>query len=325
MKKTVEAERPAPHWEEDQTGARQRHFWDSEKRLAVVMIAPAILYIACMVGFPLVLAILYSLSDATTGDPSLHFVGLKNFRDILQDPVFRKSLGNTFIFALVSQTLVIILSQALAMALAKEFRGKWLARFFILLPWTAPIALGTIGWLWMLDSIFSPFDWMLRTAGLLGTKNALLGPLSNLYWLGEPALAMTSVILVHIWRIMPLATVILLAGLSSIPQEILEAAEVDGAGFWRRHLRITLPLLRPIISIAFLFGLVFTFTDMTVVYVLTRGGPVHSTQVLSSWAFFKGIEGGDLAQGAATAIFLFPLLAGVAVLILKMARRSEVT
>jgi multiple sugar transport system permease protein len=165
MRKTVEAERPAPHREEGKTGARQRHFWDSEKWLAVVMIAPAILYIACMVGFPLVLAILYSLSDATTGDPSLHLVGLKNFRDILQDPVFRKSLGNTFIFTLVSQTLVIIFSQALAMALAKEFRGKWLARFFILLPWTAPIALGTIGWLWMLDSIFSPFDWMLREAG----------------------------------------------------------------------------------------------------------------------------------------------------------------
>ena len=321
----MEPARPTPTRENRHTTPRPRYFWDSEKRLAAVMIAPAVLYIVCMVGFPFVLAILYSLSDATTGDPSLNFVGLHNYKEILQDPVFRKSLGNTFIFTLISQTLVIILSQALAMALAKDFRGKWLARFCILLPWTAPIALGTIGWLWMLDSIFSPFDWLLRVVGLLGTPKAPLGPLSNLYWLGEPALAMTSVILVHIWRILPLATVILLAGLGSIPQEILEAAEVDGAGFWRRHFRITIPLLRPILSIAFLFGLVFTFTDMTVVYVLTRGGPVHSTQVLSSWAFFKGIEGGDLAQGAATAIFLFPMLAGVAVLMLKVARRSEVT
>lgn len=297
---------------------------DNEARLASLMIAPAIIYIGCMVGFPFILAILYSLSDATTGDPSLHFVGLQNFKEILKDPVFRKSLANTFIFTLTSQTLVIIFSQALALALNKDFRGKWLARFFILLPWTAPIALGSIGWLWMLDSIFSPFDWLLRATGLLGKPGALLGPLSNLYWLGEPALAMISVILVHTWRILPLATVILLAGLTSIPHEIFEAAQVDGAGFWRRHFLITLPLLRPIMSIAFLFGLVFTFADMTVVYVLTRGGPVHSTQVLSSWAFFKGIEGGDLAQGAATAIFLFPLLAGVAALMLKVARRSEV-
>jgi multiple sugar transport system permease protein len=321
----MEPEQAAADRETPSTGRRRRRLRDSEKRLAAVMIAPAVLYIGCMVGFPFILAVCYSLSDATTGDPSLHFVGWSNFKAILQDPVFRKSLGNTFIFTLISQSLVIILSQALAVALSKEFRGKWLARFLILLPWTAPIALGTIGWLWMLDSIFSPFDWLLRAAGLLGRPGAPLGALSNLYWLGEPILAMTSVILVHMWRILPLATVILLAGLSSIPQEILEAAEVDGAGFWRRHLQITIPLLRPIMSIAFLFGLVFTFTDMTVVYVLTRGGPVHSTQVLSSWAFFKGIEGGDLAQGAATAIFLFPMLAGVAALILRMARRTEVT
>jgi len=310
--------------EQESSEPPHRTLRDNETRLASLMIAPAIIYILCMVGFPFVLAFLYSLSDATTGDPSLNFVGLKNFKEIVKDPVFRKSLANTFIFTLSSQTLVIILSQVLAIALTKEFRGKWLARFLILLPWTAPIALGTIGWLWMLDSIFSPFDWILRTAGVLGKPGAPLGPLSNLYWLGEPALAMISVILVHTWRILPLATVILLAGLTSIPQEILEAAQVDGAGFWRRHFQITLPLLRPILSIAFLFGLVFTFSDMTVVYVLTRGGPVHSTQVLSSWAFFKGIEGGDLAQGAATAIFLFPLLAGVAALMLKVARRTEV-
>jgi hypothetical protein len=187
----------------DREGAKSR---GSGSETARRVIAPAVLYIVCMVGFPFILAICYSLSDATTGDPSLHFVGLENFKAILKDPVFRKSLGNTFIFTLISQSLVIILSQALALALAKDFRGKWLARFFILLPWTAPIALGTIGWLWMLDSIFSPFDWLLRAVGLLGSPSAPLGPLSNLYWLGEPVLAMTSVILVHIWRILPLAT-----------------------------------------------------------------------------------------------------------------------
>jgi len=297
---------------------------DRQDTLAKLLIAPAIIYVVALIGFPFLLAILYSLSDITTGDPTLRLVGFRNYRDILADSVFRLSLKNTFFFAIVSQVLVILLSRIIATALMKEFRGKWLARFLIMLPWTAPIALGTIGWLWMLDSIFSPFDWAFRWAGLLGTPGALLGPQQNLYWLGVPALAMASVIIVHIWRILPLATVIQLAGLSSIPKDLLEAAEVDGATPWRRTLEITIPLTLPIVSIAFLFGLVFTFTDVTVVYVLTRGGPVHSTQVLSTWTFFKGIEGGDLAQGAAISLFLFPVLAGIAALMLRMARKSEV-
>lgn len=292
--------------------------------LAKLMIAPAVLYVTAMIGFPFVIAILYSLSDITTGDPTLRIVGLRNFRELFSDPIFLLSMKNTFVFAIVSQVLVIVLSRIIATALMKEFRGKWLARFLIMLPWTAPISLGTIGWLWMLDSIFSPFDWILRRVGLLGAPGALLGPETNLYWLGIPGLAMASVIIVHVWRILPLATVIQLAGLSSIPKDLLEAAEVDGATPWRRTLEITIPLTLPIISIAFLFGLVFTFTDVTVVYVLTRGGPVHSTQVLSTWTFFKGIEGGDLAQGAAISLFLFPVLAGIAALMLRMARKSEV-
>jgi multiple sugar transport system permease protein len=288
------------------------------------MIAPAVLYVVAMIGIPFIMGIMYSLSDATTGEPNFRFVGLRNFAEALADPVFRTSLKNTFFFALFSQILVIILSRILATALLKEFHGKWLARFLIMLPWTAPIALGTIGWLWMLDSIFSPFDWILRRLGLLGAPGALLGPMQNLYWLGQPGLAMASVVLVHIWRLLPLATVIQLAGLSSIPRDLIEAAEVDGAKPWRRTLEITIPLTAPIISIAFLFGLVFTFTDVTVVYVLTRGGPMHYTQVLSTWTFFKGIEGGDLAQGAAISLFLFPVLTGVAILMLRMARKREV-
>ena len=306
-------------------GGPLSHIWDRERVLAPLLIAPAILYIVVLVGAPFFLAIYYSLSDATTGSQSLNFVGLSNFQAVLKDPVFRKSLINTFIFTLVSQALVLVLAKVLALALLEDFRGKWLVRFLILLPWTAPIALGTIGWMWMLDSIFSPIDWILRYMGLLGAPDAILGANSNLYWLGVPSLAMLSVILVHTWRLLPLATVILLAGLTSIPQEVLDAAEVDGAGFWRRLFQIMIPMLLPIMTVAVLFGIVFTFTDITVVYLLTQGGPVHSTQVLASWAFFKGIEAGDLAQGAAIALFLFPAMVGVAALMLRLARRTEVT
>ncbi len=300
-------------------------FWDRKSILAAAMILPAIFYIAALVGFPLVLAVLYSFSDATTGNPAIHFVGFRNFVGLLHDPVFLTALENTFLFTFCSQALVVVLSSILALVLSEDFRGKQLVRFLILLPWTAPISLGAIGWLWIFDSVFSPIDWTLRIFGLLGTPQAIFGPDLNLYWLGRPELARTAVILVQTWRIVPLATVILLAGISSIPKELLDASQVDGAGFWRRLFQIEIPLLLPIISIATLFGVVFTFTDMTVVYVLTRGGPINSTQVLPSWAFFVGVEAGNLSMGAAIALFLFPVLAAGAALVLRLTRRAEVT
>jgi multiple sugar transport system permease protein len=156
---------------------------------------------------------------------------------------------------------------------------------------------------------------VLRNLGLLD---------GNLYWLGRPKLAMASVIAVHVWRITPLAAVILMAGMMAIPRDIEEASLVDGAGFWRRTFEISLPLTAPVMAVAALFGAIFTFTDMTVVYVLTRGGPTDSTQVLSSWAFIRGIVGGDVAQGAAVALFLFPLLLAAAIAILMFIRRLDV-
>jgi multiple sugar transport system permease protein len=281
------------------------------------MIGPAVLYIVLVVGLPFLLALYYSVSDITAGSRELNFVGLRNFADIVGTSQFRTSLRNTFVFALVSQAIVLVGANVLALALMREFRGKWLVRFLLLLPWVAPISLGTIGWLWILDSIYSVINWTLEAVGLIRPNEWPM-------WLGIPNLAMASVITVHVWRLLPLATVILLAGLSSIPKEIHEAARVDGAGFWRQHFRITLPLIRPIMLVALLFGLVFAFTDMIVIFVLTRGGPYDTTQVLASLAFFTGIQGGDLAAGAAIALFLFPLLLAVAVTFLRVARRTEV-
>jgi multiple sugar transport system permease protein len=190
-------------------------------------------------------------------------------------------------------------------------------RLLILLPWVAPISLGSIGWLWIFDSIYSVINWTLRAVGIFGQG---VWPI----WLGEPALATAAIICVQVWRTMPLATIILLGGLSSIPDDIHDAAEIDGASFFRHLFQITLPLVLPIVLVAVLFGLVFACTDMIVVYVLTRGGPYDSTHVLSSLAFFKGVEGGDLAGGAAATLFLLPVLATAAILMLRLARRSEV-
>jgi multiple sugar transport system permease protein len=291
---------------------------DNERWLWPIMLAPAILYIVLLVGFPFFLSIYYSLTDVTVASREMRFVGLENFRRVFDNQTFWTALWNTLIFTIVSQVLVLILANALAMALSADFRGKWFVRLLILLPWVAPISLGAIGWLWIYDSIYSVINWTLRAAGIFGPDEWPI-------WLGQPNLARVSIIIVQVWRILPLATVIILAGLTSIPQDIHDAAEVDGAGFWRRLFQITFPLVMPITLVAALFGIIFTFTDLIVVFVLTRGGPYDSTQVLASWAYFTGVQGGDLAGGAAVSLFLFPVLAAVAVVFLRLARRAEVT
>jgi len=289
---------------------------DREGFLAWVFLLPSVVYIVALVGVPFFLAIAFSFSDVTAGDPSFDWVGLHNYARVFEDPVFWRSLRNTVVFTVVSMLLIVVLGKILANILIADFRGKWLVRFLVLLPWTTPVALSTIAWLWLLDSVFSPIDWVLREVGVID---------GNVYWLGRPYLAMASVIAVHVWRLVPLAAVIMMAGLVAIPRDVEEAAAVDGAGFWRRMFEITIPLTLPIIAVAALFGAILTFTDMAVVYVLTRGGPTNSTQVLASWAFFRGIEGGDVAQGAAIALFLFPLLLAGAIAILRAVRHLEVT
>ncbi len=279
------------------------------------MLLPSVVYIVALVAIPFFLAIAYSLSDVTVGDPSFDYVGLRNFRAVLDDPVFRRSLTNSLFITAVTMALVLVLGKILALVLTKDFRFKWVVRFLILLPWTTPVPLAAIAWLWMLDSLFSPIDWTLRRLGLLE---------GNLHWLGNSKLAVVSVIAVQVWRIVPLAAVIIMAGLTAIPQDLDDAAEVDGAGFWRKLWEITIPLSLPVTAVATLFGAVLVFTDMSVVFVLTRGGPVDATQILPTWAFFRGIQGGDLAQGAAIALFLFPVLLAMAILILRSVRRMEV-
>jgi ABC-type sugar transport system permease subunit len=219
------------------------------------------------------------------------------------------------LFTAISMTLVVVLSKVLALILVADFKGKWVVQFLVLLPWTTPVALATVAWLWLLDSLFSPLDWVLRSLGLLD---------GNLLYLSRPGLAAASVIAVQTWRIVPLAAVIIMAGLAAIPDEITDAAKVDGAGFWRTLFEVTIPLNLPVMAVATLFGVIITFTDMTVVYVLTRGGPIDATQVLASWAFMRGIEGGNLAQGAAIALFLFPVLLAAAIAILRAIKRIEV-
>ena len=288
---------------------------ERESVLAPLLLAPSIVYIFAMVAIPFFLAIAYSVSDVTIGDPSFDYVGLENFRQALDDSVFRRSALNSIGLTVATMILVVVVSKILALVLTRDFHGKWLVRFLVLLPWTTPVSLATISWLWMLDTLFSPIDWVLRQVGLID---------GSLNWLAKPNLAVISVIAVQVWRIVPLSAVIIMAGLVAIPQEINDAAAVDGAGFWRTLFSVTVPMTLPVTAVAVLFGAVVVFSDMSIPYVLTRGGPIDATQVLPTWAFFRGIQGGDLAQGAAIALFALPVLVIMATLILRSIRRMEV-
>jgi multiple sugar transport system permease protein len=186
------------------------------------------------------------------------------------------------------------------------------------LPWAAPIALTAIGFLWFYDPQASIFNWFL-------IKLHIVNPSHLPNWLGTPKAAMSSIITVQAWRTIPFAVVIFLAGISSIPQEVDDAAAIDGATGLKKFWYVSLPLQLPIAMVAILFGIVFTATDMIVPFILTNGGPFNSTQVLTTYAFQTGINAGNIGEGAAIALFMLPVLALVVIGMLVFARRAEVT
>jgi multiple sugar transport system permease protein len=300
--------RPAPRW---------RERLEERNVLAVVLIAPAVTFVLVLVGGPLLLAMWLSFTTATAGSFSGDFIGLENFTREWSNPIFRDALKNTFIFVFVSQAVVLVGAKLLANFLVKDFRGKWIIRFLVILPWAAPISLGVMGWKWVFDSLYSSVNWMGRSVGILGDR-------ANPQWTGDETLAMAAIITTHAWRLLPFATIIIIAGLASIPKEVQDAAAVDGATGWQRLVYITLPMLLPIMTIAVLFGIVFTATDMIVVFLLTNGGPFNSTQMITTWAFQTGIISGALGDGAAVSLYLFPILLVVTILMLWFARRTEV-
>jgi multiple sugar transport system permease protein len=328
-------------------GRRRRDVFEEQRFLGALLIAPAVLFIVVLVGAPLLLAIYLSLTDATAGSLTGEFVGFRNYLDAWDSENFRRALRNTVLFTIVSQLIVVAGAGVLAHALVRDFRGKWFFRFLVILPWATPVALSTVAFLWILHPLYSVSNWTL-THDILPGSHAFfpykavnwafardfwpdaiqispIEPIDPPQWLGEPNLAMAAIIFVHAWRILPFATVIFIAGLASMPPEIDDAALVDGATGLTKFWYVTLPLQLPIATVAVLFGIVFTATDMTVVYVLTHGGPFNSTHMLTTWAFDTGINGGALGEGAAISLYLLPALALVAILMLRFARRVEVT
>jgi multiple sugar transport system permease protein len=296
---------------------KYRFLLDRSELLGPLFIAPAIIYVLVLVALPFFLAIYYSVSAFTIFDPSYRFVGAKNFLDVIESDVFRRTLINTFIFTIGAQVIGLLLGKFAAMLLMQEFPGRGLARALVVLPWAVPVSLATLAWQWMFDSLYSVINWTLIAIGLVDAAHPP-------QWLGQQDLAMIAVTVVHAWRLFPFGVVIFIAGFTSVPKDVLDAATVDGAGFWRRNYQIILPIIMPIVVIALIFGTVFTFTDLSVVYLLTKGGPINATQVLGSLAFQVGILSGDVAHGAVICLFLFPFLLVAVVFMLRALRRREI-
>jgi multiple sugar transport system permease protein len=296
---------------------RFRFLLDRREVLGAVFVAPAILYVLLLVGLPFLLAVYYSVSAYTIYDPSWRYVGLANFKQVVQNPVFLETLGNTFLFTFASQLLGLVLGKFGALLLLQPFPGRKFVRALIILPWAVPIALASVAWEWMFDSLYSVINWTLVALGIIDRAQA-----PN--WLGNPHLAMLCVIVVNAWRFFPFAIVIFLAGITTVPQDVIDAATVDGAGFWRRNYQIVMPMILPIVAIGLIFGLVFTFTDLSVVYLLTNGGPVGATSVLAFQGFQVGIVSGDVSHGAAISLFMLPVLLVLVIGVLRFIRRREI-
>jgi multiple sugar transport system permease protein len=267
------------------------------------MALPLILLISALVIYPA----LYSIHLATLSKSLEEFVGLKNFTFLFGRDTFWMVVKQSCIFAITAVLFKSMIGFCVAHFVhnvpAKGQR-KW--RGMLLVPWVIPPAMSTLGWFWLFDPSYSAFNWIFERVGI-----------PPVTWLGDPDWARFSVILVNVWYGAPFFLIMYLAALKSVPEQLYEAASIDGASWWQKIWYVTLPMMRNIISITVLFSLIVTFANFDIVRILTSGGPIDQTHIFATWAFKLGIEGGDIALGACISLFMFPILAIAAVFILR--------
>jgi multiple sugar transport system permease protein len=204
-----------------------------------------------------------------------------------------------FIYTTVTTILKLGGGLVMALVMDQSFRGKNVARAFLLLPFIVPTALSTIAWMWIFDPTFSVINWTLVHTGAIS---------KGFSWLGNATLAMVAIIIVNTWRGIPFYGITLLAGLQTISPDLYEAAAIDGASVNQRFWHVTMPIIKPILIIVTMFSIIFTFAEFQIVYALTHGGPANATQVFVTYAFDLGMSGGQLGMGAAAALTMLPAL-----------------
>ena len=280
--------------------------------IAFAMTLPLIVMIGVLVVYPA----FYSIHIATLNRSMERFIGFGNFTFLFRRDTFWLVVKQSCIFALTAVAVKALFGFVVAHFvhnIPAKGQRKW--RGMLLVPWVIPPAMSCLAWLWLFDPSYSAFNWVLGEVGI-----------SPVPWTGDALWARFSVILVNVWIGAPFFMIMYLAALKSVPEQLYEAAAVDGANFWQRTWYVTLPMMRNIIAITALFSLIVTFANFDIVRVLTNGGPLTATQIFATWAFKGGIESGDIPQGAAVSLFMAPILAIAAAFILRniSKRGSEV-
>ena len=284
-------------------GMTLQRFARRRSTIAFLMALPLIAVIAGLVAWPAGYAIYLS----TLNRRMTSFIGTGNFEILLDSETFRMVIWQSCIFAVTAVVLKALLGFWLAHMLHHiPTKGQRVWRGMLLLPWVVPPALSTLGWWWMFDPSYSSLNWLLNSIGA-----------PSVPWLGEPGWARASVIIVNVWAGTPFFMIMYLAALKSVPDQLYEAAAIDGATGWQGLRFVTLPMMRNIISITVLFSLIVTFANYDIVRVLTNGGPRDLTHVFASYAFQVGVLSGNIPRGAAVSLFMFPILAIVAFFVLR--------
>ena len=280
--------------------------------IAFLMALPLILLIGILVAYPAGYAVYLSMLNKGMN----RFVGFGNYTFLFGRDTFWMVVYQSCLFAISAVLFKAIIGFVVAHFvhnIPAKGQRKW--RGMLLVPWVIPPAMSTLAWLWLFDPSYSAFNWILTGLGFEGVP-----------WLGETGWARFSVILFNVWIGSPFFMIMYLAALKSVPDQLYEAASIDGATWWQRIWYVTLPMMRNIIAITALFSLIVTFANFDIVRVLTKGDPLNTTHVFATWAFRVGIESGDIPLGSAVSLFMVPILAVAAAFILRdiTKRGSEV-
>jgi trehalose/maltose transport system permease protein len=279
-------------------------------RAAWLFLAPVLIVLALVAGWPLFKTIAYGFTDASLIDPaSAKFIGLANFSYLLLDANWWSAVWNTVVFAVVSVALETVLGLVIALALNAQFPGRGGLRAAILIPWAIPTVVSAQMWSWMFNDVFGVINHVLTALGLIAQPIA---------WLASPDTALLAIILVDVWKTTPFMALLLLAGLQMLPQECYESARVDGVHPLKVFLRITLPLLKPALTVAIIFRLLDALRMFDLVYVMS--GNSRDTMSMSVYARQQFIDFGDLGFGSAAATLIFAIIALFTVVYLTVAR-----
>jgi multiple sugar transport system permease protein len=293
--------------------AKAKNLLERQASLGIILMIPGVILLMVFMAYPFFLGIWLSMSDSMIGRMG-RFIGLRNFADLLTDSIFHQTMRNTFTYALITVPFKAVLGLGLALALNNRMRFSNPMRAVVMMPWIVPTALSILGWFMIFDPVFSPISWFLRQMGVIN---------KNINFLGDPGLAISMLCLVNIWRGIPFFGVTILAGLQAVPQELHEAAAIDGANAWHRFRHVTIPSIKGIALIASLLSIIWTFADFQLIYILTKGGQANQTHIFGTYAYQIGLSATEIGMGAAIALCMFPILSVFAMLLLMYLRKED--